>query len=128
MGDYPFGSSPSLQRQAATPLAGVALVNGTPTILSWTAPNDGQQHRALIWANAIVGTATVGGAVNVTWTDPSGTGQAWTILPGTQASTGWEYSISQVPNIIIKAGTPVTVTQTALTAGASTVYAEIWGA
>jgi hypothetical protein len=45
----------------ATPVAGVPLVNGTPVILSWTAPSDGKFHRVFFFASLDVAVTQVGG-------------------------------------------------------------------
>lgn len=114
-------------KQAATALSGYTLVNGTGDVISWTVPDDGQIHRAVIFAGEVVGSAMSGGQVNAEWTDPTGAPQAWGVLPAT-GSPGWNYSISPTPNLLVAPGTAVTVRQgTALTAGAATVWAEIWG-
>jgi hypothetical protein len=114
-----------LAKVAATPVGGFALANGTSTILTWTAPADGQIHRASVYGSEDVISAMTGGNVNVTWTDPSGGSQAWTIFPSA-SSAGWNYAISQPPDLLVAPGSAVAVVQaTALTAGAATLWAEI---
>jgi hypothetical protein len=118
----------SLSVVAATPVAGVALVNGTPTILTWSVPNDGQQHRCMVFASNHVTTAPqTGGAVSVSATLPDSFAVSYTLVPGGNSSTGFNFSQFTYP-IIVKPGSTVTVQQgSAQTAGAETVWAEIWG-
>lgn len=126
MGMFPFGA-PALQLQAATPLAGYTLVNGTGTVLTWNVPNDGKLHRFTVYASQDVTVATTGGNIAVSWTMPDNTGGAWGVLPGTQASLGFNFSQTSYL-VLAKPGTTVTVTQSsALTAGAAVAWAEIWG-
>lgn len=114
-----------LQKVAATPVAGVALVNGTPNIVSWTAPNDGQLHRVLVMSSQQVTTAETGGAVAFDFTAPSGTARAFTIFAAAQP-TG---DFSNFQGLLVKANTTAVLTQSsALTAGAATVWCEIWAA
>ncbi|HEV2353208.1 MAG TPA: hypothetical protein VGR89_03110 [Puia sp.] len=124
MSFIPFIGNPNLNLQAATPLAGVALINGTPTILSWTAPNDGVMHRFAIMADLHVTTLEVGGAVNNGWTAPDGTAGTSTIFAAAQAAGIYR---SGIFGTLIQPGSTVTVFQTALTGGASLLWAEIWG-
>ena len=112
--------------QAATPVAGVALVNGTPTILTWSVPNDGQDHRFAHFGSASISSASTGGQVVCSYTAPDSANTTHTVFPATQAQ-----SVVTVQNnfsVVVKAGSTVTVAQsTALTGGAETVWAEIWG-
>lgn len=112
---------------AGTPAGGYALQHGTPTLLSYTFPNDGNLHRAVVIANQTVSSVTTGGSVSVSWTAPDGTAGDWVALSQLNY-TGWDDSVSPTPPLLVKAGTTITVRQsTALTAGAATVWAEIWG-
>jgi hypothetical protein len=111
---------------ASTPVGGFALQNGTPTVFTWTAPNDGNNHRVLVFASLGVSSAQTGGAVTVQITDPSGNVGTHTLYAGglgTGSSTGpGEFSM------IVKPGSTVTVAQSsAQTLGAATLYAELWG-
>jgi hypothetical protein len=117
---YPFN------KQAATPVAGVALVNGTPSILTWTAPADGAQHRVSVLATLDVTSTETGGAVGVTVTAPDGTSGTLSLFAG--AHTAALYGPVAPMDLIIESGSTVTIAQTsALTGGAATVWAEIWG-
>jgi hypothetical protein len=110
--------------QAATPVAGFALQNATPTILSWTAPNDGNQHRVLLIGSVNVTSAETGGAVTANVTPPGGGSPAVPqILAGGQAA-GNHVGLNAA---IVEAGSVVTVQQSALTVGAATAWVEIWG-
>lgn len=122
---YPFGAVPPLQLQATTGIGGFALQNATPTILSWTAPNDGNMHRFQIVGTLIVTSAETGGEVEILFTPPGGTQQAKVfaspnVAPGTYNAT--------IQAGTIGPGTTVLLSQvTALTAGAASVTGEIWG-
>lgn len=117
----------TLALQAATPVNGVPLVNGTPNILTWTAPNDGKNHRAYVFASMHVGSAMTGGQIELFWTEPGGTAVGWNIIPPA-AGAGYNFGWTQNPPIILGPGQTVFVTQsTALTVGAATLWAEIWG-
>lgn len=118
----PIGSSLSIQ--AATPEAGFAFQNGTPTIISWTAPNDGQEHRALFICSDQVTSALTGGQVTVAFTNPGGGTQTITLLTANGA-VGAHHTLD---GGIIGPGTTVTIQQaTAVTLGAGTIWAEILG-
>lgn len=115
----------ALQLQAATPAAGFALTAGTPTLLTWTPPNDGKQHRFIITASMHVTVATTGGEVDADFTLPDGTATSEQIYTATQGTGApWPNDVSRV----VKAGAAVTVVQSSpVTAGAALVWAEIWG-
>ena len=127
MPDMQLGNAgTSLVKQASTPVAGVALVNGTPTILSWTPPNDGQLHRVLVYTTMTVQSAMTGGNINLQFEAPDGTFAGPGLLTGGQ-SAGYNYSGDAAP-VIVKGGQTVMVIQgSALTAGAAILWAEIWG-
>lgn len=127
-GTYPnpgFASPQPLQRQADTGAAGFALQNGTPTIISWTAPNDGADHRVLVFGEIHVSLAETGGQVSVSATSPGANAMTFTLDGGAHAASDNPFTARL---LVIGAGTTVSVAQsTALTAGAATVWAEIWG-
>jgi hypothetical protein len=116
-----------LTLKATTGPAGFALQNGTPGILTWTAPADGQLHRFLITSGLDVTSVATGGAIAVSFTLPDGTAVSnVTLFGGSQAAGTPNPGNSFLRTV--KAGTTVTVTQTsALTAGAAVLWAEIWG-
>lgn len=113
------GNSGELGLLATTTPVGVPLINGTQTILSWTAPQDGQLHRVEVFCTEVVTNATTAGITQVTVN-----GTATTLISGGQA-VGSQIGQAQV---ILQPGGTITIRQnTAMTAGAATVYAELWG-
>lgn len=109
---------------ASTGVNGFALQNATPNILTWTAPNDGQMHRVFLNAFIVVGAAQTGGAVTMNTTVPGGVASNPVVFAG-----GLTGNQSQWFNRLIAPGTTVTLVQSsAQTAGAATVYAELWAA
>jgi hypothetical protein len=111
---------------ATTGTGGYALVNGTGNVISWTAPNDGNLHRIQVFATLHITTTEVGGAIRVNFTDPAGGSGTPTIFGGTQANG--TYQPSSLSSVLVEAGTTVAIVQaSALTSGAATLYAEIWG-
>lgn len=107
---------------AATALAGWTMTTGTPTILSWTAPNDGKVHNVTVGGSFYVTSATTGGQINVTYTVPSGAGtrtdqmSAATQATGSHPVVGYQFAVE--PN------TTVTIAQeSSMSAGA----AKFWG-
>lgn len=107
----------------ATVAGGVALVNGTPTIVTLTTPNDGKVHQYFASLVKSVTVAETGGAVQLKFT---GLGVALTASldaggEGIGTLTG-QRSIVADPNTVVQ------IQQvTALTLGASTVIAAISG-
>lgn len=116
-----------MMRLAATAVTGFALQNATPTILSWTAPNDGSQHRILAFGSAEITSAATGGSVALVIVPPSGATGFPTVISGGQG-TGFSYNGPYGLPYIVGPNTTVSLVQgSALTAGAVTVWAEIWG-
>jgi hypothetical protein len=120
-------TGPTLALQATTGTTGYALVNGTGNILTWTAPNDGLLHRVQIIFSVSCTSGTTGGLISVTWTAPDGsTANSQMLAAG--LSPGSMYRASSSAPVICKAGTAVSLTQyNAMTAGAATLWGEIWG-
>lgn len=111
---------------ATTGASGFALQNGTPTILTWTAPNDGQIHRIIASGSVYVSIAETGGHVTLGGTLPNG--QALNAQNISTGGFGVGVVVSGPIMTYIAAGTTVTVVQaSALTAGAAVLFAEIWG-
>lgn len=118
--------SPAGIVSAETSATGVALIDGTQTILSVTVPNDGKVHTLLALCGLKnVTTALTGGVLAYHWTLTSGT-------LFTQPTTGVTVGVhsrnivGSFTAVTLKPGTTVTVTQsTAMTAGAAKVYAKI---
>lgn len=118
----------TLRLVATTGLNGFALQNATPTILSWTPPNDGNMHRFLILPYYAVTVATTGGKITVTWTGPDNISRTNTLYNGTYGTTGAQPTVnSWIQETVGYPGTAVTIAQnTALTVGAAVLWAEIW--
>ena len=113
-----------IAKQAATSTSGYTLVNGTGTIITWTTPNDGALHRAMMFGSLNVTTPETGGQIQMHYTDPGGTANATPMWPGGQSGV----NTATAKLVVCKANTAVTISQdTALTAGAAVAYCEIWG-
>jgi hypothetical protein len=107
--------------QATTGSAGVALINGTQVVVTWTAPTDGNLH-VVAWSMLLhITSAETGGSmatgINGLYTagnlSSGGAGTGWSQYGGTATvPSGDTWFISQT---------------TALTAGAAIAYAQIWG-
>lgn len=109
---------------ATTGTTGYTLVNGTGNILTWTAPSDGNLHRVVLFADLDVSSGTTGGAIQLTYTNQAGDSQSVTELSGTQSGGAHR----AFDGMLVKAGTTVTLAQSsAMTGGAATLTAEIWG-
>lgn len=107
---------------ARTPLTGFAKVNGTPTVLTVQIPNDGQTHPVLVTYQKLTTVAETQGAMRVNYTL---NGSA-NFLPGLDAGGAGIGTQNANASIEADPGTTVTLAQTsALTAGASTVFASI---
>lgn len=112
-----------MQRVAATPQAGVALVNGTPAFLTWTAPNDGKNHDVLVFNSLSVTVAETGGLIQISFTAPSTAARQFPPFAG-GAAIGDYYNFQ---SFTVKPGTTVTVAQaSALTLGAAQYWADMW--
>lgn len=110
--------------QVATPAAGFTLQNGTPTILTWTAPNDGKLHPFNVYFRCIVSVAETGGHVGFTF---GSTGNGINLNSGTEGVGDHENESGSA--FLAFANETITVSQlSALTAGAAIVYCQIWAA
>ena len=119
----PFGTG--FGNQVQTPAAGVALVNGTPDIISWQVPDNGQQHPFMVIGQANVTGAETGGEVQVTYTPASGAAGTLTLSAGGLGTGVHAFTFEAR---VAAPGSVVTVTQsTALTAGAAVINASIIG-
>ena len=109
---------------AETSATGVALINGTQTILTATVPNDAKVHTAQVLFAKDVTTALTGGATAFTVTPLVGTPIVTTT---TVTAVGYHGGATTSATIhLVKPGTTVTLKQTtAMTAGAAKVYAKI---
>jgi len=114
-----------LVQQASTdPVNGFALQNATPTIISWTTPNDNQKHPFVIVATINVTSLETGGQVNGNFTIAG-------VAAAPQLTAGGSAAGITNPNYrggMADPNTVVSVTQqTALTAGAAVIFAQIMG-
>jgi hypothetical protein len=117
-------SPPAPALVASTGVNGFALQNGTPNILSWVAPNDGQAHRVTVVAELRVTSAETGGQVNLSGTLPDGTAFSFAVENGGQG--GGQFR-SQFTDMLVQAGSTTTLAQnSALTVGAAVLWAELW--
>ena len=109
---------------ATTGAAGFALQNATPDVLTWTAPDDGQLHRCVVFGSMHIASDETGGIVQCIYTMPDGGAAFYTAWPGSQ---GAGFNAQTSIDMIMKAGTVFTLQQvTALTGGAATLWAELW--
>ena len=123
------GGGSGLALQETTGIDGFALTDGTPNILTWTVPDDGALHRFDLAFNGVVTSDLTGGGVNMQCTAPDGETQLYFAIWDANSPSGVHGFESGPPGIIAVApGTDVTVYQAeAVTAGAATVWPEIWG-
>jgi len=113
-----------LRRQATTGASGFALQNATPTIATYTAPNDGNIHMVAVFVTLVVTSLETGGAIQVAST--GALGLTSTMFAG-GAAAGTVMNTAIVPLFAVSPGATVNINQSsALTAGAATVYTEIW--
>jgi hypothetical protein len=118
---------------ATTGVTGYTLVNATKTILSWTAPNDGNLHRVTLFATKSVTSGETGGAVTFGSLSGAGNGHltpdgdfGWATVYTGGNSTAC-YPLATPPELIVGPGNTIFLYQeSALSAGASVLYAEIW--
>jgi hypothetical protein len=123
MGGVISPSGQGTQKVADTGTAGFALQNATPAIQSWTAPNDGNAHSVQVIAQQHVTSAETGGVVQLSYTTPDGQNLSVNMFPGGGA-TG---NASSSPARLVAPGSTVQVQQSsALTAGAATVWSQMW--
>jgi hypothetical protein len=113
------------QKVADTGLAGFALQNGTPNIISWTAPNDGQVHSVEVIESIRVTNAETGGATQEAYTPPDGN-------PITKASDAGGHGVgtfTQRFTLLMAPNTTFTHQQSsALSLGAAIAWVQLWAA
>ena len=128
-GTYPnpgLAAAAGIVKQAATAAAGYTLINGTGTVISWTAPSDGALHRFIIYATLYVTSAETGGEIEFTYTAPNGTNVTLELFSPNQGAGNVPPDNASL--FVMEAGGTVSVNQTGgLSAGAATLWAEIWG-
>ena len=111
---------------ATTGVDGFALQDATPTILTWTAPDDGHLHLATLSAFLSVTEAETGGDLTASFSAPDGTSQSdYGVFSG-GLTVGQGLPTQPQTYLIAPGGTFSFVQYSALTAGAAKVYAEIW--
>ncbi len=110
---------------ASTGAGGYTLGAAAGTILSWTAPDDGNMHVVLVMATLHVTSAETGGALDAAFTTPDGGTAGANQFLGQNLAAGF-HPANQ--SYIIEAGSTFTLSQgTALTAGAAVLWAELRG-
>jgi hypothetical protein len=108
----------------STAVAGFALVNGTPNIMTWTAPNDGNLHVVICILNLDVTSSLTGGLITAQYSLPNGSVNTPTQFASGQSS-GFHTSVG---GYIIEAGTTFVVSQaTTVTAGAAVLWGTLIG-
>lgn len=116
-------SQSTLSPVVRTPAAGFALQNGTPNIVTFNTPNDGNMHAYDVAAALDVTVLEVGGQVSLSWTAG---GHAYGVVMFASALAAGFSTFSQ--NIVADPNTAVTVQQTAaLTSGAASIVAAVSG-
>jgi parallel beta-helix repeat protein len=123
-GTAPGGVTAGMALVDGTGDAGFALEDGTPTIVSWTAPDDGNAHQVVLIGALSVSSAETGGEVSLSAPLPNTATIVSTFFNGGQ---GQYTAVGNFTAAVIGPGTTVVLEQsTALTAGAATVWAQLW--
>lgn len=127
-----LNGTPTPRRQtalASTGSSGFAKQNGTPVIATWTAPNDGVLHYADVSYLVNVATAETGGQVQVQLQNTTPATVATKTIDAGGNGTGYALPTAYAAKFSVPPGYTFRLIQsTALTVGASTVYASIVGA
>lgn len=112
----------TFSKVAATGGGGFPLQDGTPVILAWTAPSDGETHSFLIQFRMRNTRQQAGGKVQFTFGDSD---QAINLNSGSEPGIDHENETGNT--WLAMPGEVITVQQVEpLTAGDGTVYCEIW--
>jgi hypothetical protein len=126
MGFYPVAVAGGLVKVADSGDAGFALQNATPTIISWTVPNDGNLHAFEVCGAVVVSSAETGGAIQVNYQPPTSGVHTATLDAGGHGSAGTS-GFTQSGGVAAP-GSVVSITQnTALTGGAAVTFCQIYG-
>jgi hypothetical protein len=99
-----------------------ALINGTPTMISYTVPNDGMYHPVIVAGFLNVTIIEVGGAITLTCMGSS-------VILFNSAKTVAMYTIFDgIPGtILVQSANTITIAQTAaLTSGAAGVAIQLY--
>lgn len=111
------------QQVASTPVAGIALINGTQVLAQFTAPNDGQLHYMTAVLSLQVTSAETGGQISVNFVDPQGNARSFTAIA---SGAGVGLNSLVVPRLI-QPNSVVSVSQSvALSGGAAVMNCQIW--
>lgn len=118
---------------ATTGAAGFSKANATANILSWTAPSDGNLHRvAAVYASHVT-VAETGGQVTFGSQSTGGGGTlidssaGWATVDNGGNGTGLRVSPNYAYLPVAPGNTIYLYQSTALSAGTSKLWAEIWG-
>jgi hypothetical protein len=112
-----------LQMVASTGPNGFVLQNGTPNILSWTAPADSNMHRITLIAGLHVSSPETGGAVTLMTNLPDGAVVNPVVFAGGAGNSGIGFTTDR----LVQASSTVLLQQTsALTAGSAVLWAQLW--
>jgi hypothetical protein len=122
------GGSAGLAPVGNSGAAGFALQNGTSTIFSWTAPNDGNVHTVELYSVKKIAVQEVGGAVAFHFTWPDGTPNSPGLYAGGQAAgLTTQVAFGYAGTVLVEPGSTISIQQSsALTGGASTLYYEVF--
>jgi hypothetical protein len=123
---------------ATTGASGFVMAGGTPNILTWTAPNDGNLHRVVLSIVFVVNTSPTAGGGIALFTHFNGASCINATILSASDSAGLGTGPYAIParaifgenlsSTLLGPGDTITIQQgAALTGGAATVYAEIWG-
>jgi hypothetical protein len=126
MGVPQFGYA-NMARLASTGLNGVALENGYPNILQWTAPIDGHLHMVWVAVHLSISADQTGG--QLAWAASMNGNFMSNIFDDGGHIAGTETPLQICPGpFLLMPGDYVVLGQASpLTAGAATIYAEMWG-
>jgi hypothetical protein len=112
--------------QATTGSSGFTLLDSTPTLLTWSVPNDGQVHRVIVLGELVVTTTQAGGEVQLVFNDPAGNSRTESMWAG-----GLGVGANKVNgNCAFMVGPDQTITleQTSdQTSGSAIAYVDLWG-
>lgn len=128
MSDISLSVPSGLQKVIDSGIGGFALQNGTPTIASYTAPNDGNLHRVDVAHMLNVTSAETGGQLSIHLKNAAGVDQGSVEIHAGGLGVGWQVGEfgAQKPFAILP-GWSITIQQdNALTAGAAIFYYQIW--
>jgi len=115
-----------LSKVADTGASGYTLVNGTGNIITWTAPNDGNLHTAVLVVSWEVSSSETGGQMTWGTTMPGGHSPTLSVSAGGQGAGG--YLLAAEGMAVAPNATATFRQASALSGGAAIAYAQIWAA